>query len=165
MTPPWSILTPDSATGDKARAIYAIWKDLAGERFAPRRQDITLPQVSKLSPWLWLIDVMDGGRDFRFRLAGDRIVQFLGGRHQGMRLSELPLNPFFVRMRHTLVHCVEHKKPIALGPVETGYPGKEHWAMEVVVLPLSDDGETVDCMLGTMELWPLHTKQCARAAP
>ena len=37
----------------------------------------------------FIIDVVDGGQDFRFRFAGDRIIQFMGRRFAGILLSEL----------------------------------------------------------------------------
>ena len=148
----------DALVGDKVRAIYAIWEKLKGSRLAPERKEITLTQVRLLSPWMWIIDVLDEGADFRFRLAGDRIVQFLGGRYSGAAFSELPANPFYERMRRTLLHSLEKKSAVAVGPVRSNYPGKEHWETEIVVLPLSDDGKNVTALFGVMELWPLGSR-------
>ena len=150
-----SLKPADALISEKCRALHAIWKRVAGERLAPARSEITLGHVRRLSPWLWTIDVVDQGADFRFRLGGDRIVQFLGQRHSGRLLSQLPTNPFFSRMQHTLSHCIAHKKPVARGPLASGYPGKEHCEMEVVVLPLSEDGHSINCVMGAMELWPV----------
>ena len=149
---------PDAIVGDKSRALHAIWQKLTGDRLAPRREEVTLFLVRNLTPWLWTIDVIDDGADFRFRLTGDRIIQFLGECHAGLSLSELPKSPFTERLRHTLAHCVEHRRPVAVGPVQSGYEGKEHWEMEAVVLPLSEDGETINCLMGAIELWPVGTK-------
>ena len=145
----------EALVGDKVRAIYAIWEALKGPRLAPERKEITLAQVRALSPWMWIIDIIDDGADFRFRLAGDRIVQFLGGRDSGAAFSELPPNPFYERMRHTLQHSLENKSAVAVGPVRSNYPGKEHWETEIVVLPLSDDGAKITALFGAMELWPV----------
>jgi hypothetical protein len=117
--------------------------------------------VRNLAPWLWAVDVIDDGADFRFRLAGDNIAQFLEGLHAGMLLSELPQSPFYERLRQTLAHCVEHKQPVAVGPIRSGYEGKEHWEMEAVVLPLSEDGKIINCLMGAMELWPVGTNGAA----
>jgi hypothetical protein len=147
----------DKTVGEKSRALFEIWQTLKGERLAPRREEVTLAHTRALTSSLWFIDVVDGGKDYRFRLGGEEIVRFLGGRHTGQLLSELPDNPFFVRMKKTLSHCVAHGKPVSLGPSAATYPGKEHWEVEVVVLPLSEDGRTVSCLMGTLQLWPRGT--------
>jgi hypothetical protein len=154
----------DASIGEKSRALFAIWQALKGERLAPKREEVTLSHTRALTASLWFIDVVDGGEDYCFRLGGEEIVRFLGGRHSGMKLSQVPPNPFFERMKRTLAFCVEQKKPVSLGPIASGYPGKEHWEMEVVLLPLSGDGETVNCVMGTMQLWPRGTMTCAKRA-
>ena len=148
---------PDALVGDKSRALHAIWLKLTGDRLAPKREEFTLAHIRTLAPWVWSIDVIDGGKDFRFRLAGDRIIEFMQKRYVGAVLSELPRVPFFVRMQAILSHCVATQRPVAAGPFQSAYENKDHLEMEVVVLPLSDDGESVTALLGVMELWPLGT--------
>ena len=143
--------------GEKARVIHALWEKVRDSRIAPKRKEITLSLVRDVTPWMWIIDVVDDGADFRFRLAGDRIVQFLGYRNFGVLLSELPASPFYDAMGRILTQCFEAKEPLALGPVRSNHPGKEHWEVEIVVLPLSEDGERISALFGTMELWPLGT--------
>ncbi len=162
MKKPTDFKSADAIVGEKPRALHALWEKLAGDRLAPKREEITLSLARNLTPWLWTIDVVDGGADFRFRLAGDRIIQFLGEHHPGTLLSGLPKNPFYERIRHTLAHCVEHKRPVAFGPVRSEYGGKEHWEIEAVALPLSEDGKTVSCVIGAIELWPVGTIPAAR---
>ena len=152
----------DALVGDKARAMHALWEKLRGSRLAPKREEITLAKVRTLAPWMWIIDVVEDGADFRFRQAGDRVVQFLGAGRPGFLLSKLSAGPFADLMGRTLNHCVEVKRPVALGPARSIYAGKEHWETETVVLPLSEDGEKVTALLGTMEYWPLGTKSGER---
>jgi hypothetical protein len=147
----------DKTVGEKSRALFALWQALKGERLAPKREEVTLSHTRALTSSLWFIDVVDGGKDYRFRLSGEEIVRFLGGRHTGLLLSELSDNPFFARLRKMLSHCVAHGKPLSFGPAVTTYPGKEHWEMEMVALPLSEDGRNVSCLMGTLQLWPRGT--------
>src|ERR1700733_655679 len=67
--------------------VHAAWKKTAAGRMAPRREEITPALLKSALPWVWMIDVIDRGRDFRFRLAGDRIIQFMGRRYAGLLLS------------------------------------------------------------------------------
>ncbi len=148
----------ESAVGEKSRALHALWRELKGDRMAPKREEITLGHVRALSPWIWTIDVVDDGADFRFRMAGDRIIQFLGKRFAGSLLSGVPESPFFERMKRTLTHCVENKQPAAVGPVRSDYEDTDHWEIEALALPLSEDGDKVTGFVGAMEIWPLGTK-------
>jgi len=157
--------SPNALIGEKPRALYAIWRGLAGNRKAPKREEVTLSLVRTLSPWMWTSDVIDRGADFRIRLGGDRIVEFAGQRYAGKLLSDCPATLYFERARCLMAYCVEHRMPVATGPVPSGYSGKEHWEMEVVVLPLSDDGETITQLMGATQFWPRGaTTQPDRAA-
>jgi hypothetical protein len=153
----------DSVVGERNRSLHEIWKLTAGGRFAPRRAEITLPLVRALTPWLWMVDVLDRESDFRIRLAGDGVNQFLGGAFTGQPLSRLPHSVFIDRLRRALRHGVDHKVPVALGPIPSGHTGKEHWEMELIALPLSENDATVNCLMGTIELWPLGTYTPHRA--
>ena len=147
--------------GDRARAAHALWERVKGSRLAPKRQEITLALVRTLAPWMWIVEVVDDGEDFRFRQAGDRVVQFLGRRYSGTSLSELPSDPFFNRLETILARCLEQKAPVAFGPVRSAHPGKEHWEVEVIALPLSEDGEKVTALFGVVELWPIGSQKIA----
>jgi len=148
----------DAIIGERSRTLYTIWKNLAGNRLAPKRKEITLGLVGNLSSWMWTADVVDKGADFRFSLAGDRLTQFLGIYRVGSLLSEIPSSPFFERARLLYTYCVEHKQPVAIGPVRSSYEGREHWETEFVVLPLSEDGKNVTGLMGVFDLWPVGTK-------
>jgi len=156
-----SFKNPDAIIGHKSKALYEIWKSLTGGRVAPKREEITLGLVRNLTPWLWTADVIDNGADFRFRMAGDRIAQFYGQPLAGSPISELPNNPFLERVKQVLTYCVKDKRPVALGPIRSRREGKEHWEIEAVVVPLSEDGKTINCLMGTMELWPTGTSGAA----
>jgi hypothetical protein len=128
------------------------WKRVSAGRLAPRREEITPALLRSVLPSIWMIDVVDGGRDFRFRFAGDRVIQFMGQRYAGSLLSEHTDTPFFQRMRAILSECVRSKNPVAAGPVRSNLPGKEFLEMEVVVMPLSEDGKAVSCLFGAMDV-------------
>ena len=78
MMPNAKLKAVDAIVGERCRSLYDIWQNLTDGRVAPKREEITLSHVRRLTPWMWVIDVVDSGTDFRFRLAGDRVVQFLG---------------------------------------------------------------------------------------
>ncbi|HVV66347.1 MAG TPA: PAS domain-containing protein [Rhizomicrobium sp.] len=131
---------------------YEAWNRARGARFAPRREDMTPALLRGCLPWTWFVDVIDGGADFRFRLAGDRVVQFMGRRFAGEVMSAHLDEPFFARMQAFLRECLRRRGPVALGPMRSLRHGKEHLEIEVVAMPLSDDGAAVTTMFGALEV-------------
>jgi hypothetical protein len=145
----------DTAAGDRLPNIYKIWKQLACDRFAPKREEISPAKLRALLPWTWVVDVT--GNDFRFRIAGERVVEYLGHRHAGMLLSELRGLKFFELMHALFSHCVAQKKPIVHGPFQSSHANREHLEAEVLVLPHSEDGIHVTALCGGFEYWPYGT--------
>lgn len=143
--------SPQQLGSERLIGVYEAWKRIAGGRMAPRRDEITPALVKQALPWVWMIDAIDGGRDFRFRIAGDRIIQFMGRRYAGHLVSEFTDQPFFQDMRAVLKACAEQKRPMMVGPGRSKLSGKEHMELEVVVLPLSEDGANVTTLFGAME--------------
>jgi hypothetical protein len=145
----------DALTSERLASIYQIWKQLAGKRFAPRRDQISPAKLRTLLPWTWIVDVI--GNDFRFRIAGERVIEYLGGRHAGRLLSELRGPEFFELTQEIFSYCVAHKMPVAHGPLRSALVNREHYEAEVLVLPLSEDGVRVTALCGGFETWPYGT--------
>jgi hypothetical protein len=148
---------PSGLVSARLTALLRVWKDIAGDRIAPSRDEITPARIRGLMASSWMMDVIGDGDDFRFRFAGDRIIQFMGHRYAGTLLSSLRGHPFFDGMQAILSACVRTKQPIALGPIRSSYEGKEFLEMEIVVLPLSDDGARITALFGGFDTWPLGT--------
>lgn len=149
------VTSASDLTSERLAGVYAAWIRVANARMAPRREEITPALLKTALPWIWMIDSVDGGKDYRFRIAGDRIVQFMGRRYAGLLLSEFEGEPFFERMRAILQECVRLKHPLVAGPMRSNLKGREYLEMEVVVLPLSEDGEQVTTLFGAMEVNPV----------
>ena len=152
----------DELTGERVSAIHAVWKELAGDRVGPTREDVTPAKLRALLPWTWMVDVVDGARDFRFRLAGDRVIQYMGRRYTGSLLSQLRGPPFFESMHGIFAECVAQRQPVAQGPIPSSLEQREYLEGEVVVLPLSDDGAVITSLFGGFECWPLGTHYTKR---
>ena len=148
-------------TSDKLAGVHKIWLELAAAgSIGPKREEITPARLRGMMPWTFLIDIV--GEDYRFRFAGDRIIQFMGKRLQGALLSEFRGTPFFDGMHRFFSRGAEAKIPLVSGPAPVTYPGKEHLEMEVMVLPLSEDGKAVSGFLGAFDTWRLGTHASIR---
>jgi len=150
-----------AVTSDNLRSVYAVWKDVAGARIGPRRAELTPYYLRRTTPWTFMVDVIDGGKDFRFGFAGDRLMQFLEARCATPTLSGLRDIRFFAAAERLFRQCRENAKPLVSGPRPTGYKGKEHLEREVLLLPLSEDGVTVTGLLGAFDTWQLGTNSHA----
>jgi hypothetical protein len=157
MTVAVSFKSVEHLVSERLVGVLDAWKRMAAGRAAPRREEITPALLRTALPWIWMVDVVDGGKDFRFRLAGDRVIQFLGRRYAGELISESLDNPFFQRMRAILAECTEHKKPLAVGPLRSNLKGKEFFEIEIVVMPLSENGRQVSALFGAMDLSAVAT--------
>jgi len=152
MTVAVSFKSADQLVSERLVGVHDAWKRTAGERMGPKREEITPSLLRTALPWIWMIDVVDGGKDFLFRIAGERVIEFMGRRHAGELLSSNLENPFFQRMHAILVQCHRQRKPVAAGPVRSNLAGKDFLEMEVVVMPLSEDGRNVTTLFGALDL-------------
>jgi hypothetical protein len=79
----------DAPRHPDAAALTAYWRGKCAGRPMPDRRDIVPPEIVRLLPNLHISEVVDGGRDFRFRLFGTALVNFLNVELTGKLLSEL----------------------------------------------------------------------------
>jgi hypothetical protein len=154
-TPP-RLKSPDALVNRELADAYRAWLKVANGRFAPTRREVSPKNMKPVLATAFLLDVIDGGADFRLSLGGDKILRFLMNRlSPGMRLSEVAGTLFHERALRMMRYCVDTMLPVAAGPSQAALEGREFFSTEVLVLPLSDDGETVTSLLGAIHLAPL----------
>lgn len=166
MNLPRLIEKADDIPSVELRRLYAAWKGRAGDRIGPRRDEISPAELKFALPMLWLWDVVDGGQDYAFRLAGERIKTFMNIDFATKRLSQFPKTLFSDEVRLVFSHCVNDRKPLIVGPAPMTYELRKHHTVTVIVLPLSDNGADVTGLLGATEVEAMATKtppQPARA--
>ena len=122
------------------------WEQSRGGRELPTRADllpITLPRVL---PWLVMLDVINGGAEFRFRLCGTAIADILGFEPRGETLSVLP-EQLAERITVTGRYCIETRVPLRGVSSKSSMPGQEFQGTEICCLPVSNDGKTIDILV------------------
>ena len=134
--------------------LVAYWEAKRGGRMAPRRSDIDPIELKAHLPQLLLLDVLQAGVDFRYRLIGTAIVQGMGHDSTGRRVSEVfadhpaLLKSVLERFRHVVVKQV----PIFTRGRTLWVPDREHRRYVAVGMPLSEDGAHVNMILYEMIL-------------
>ncbi len=96
---------------------------------------------------IYLLDVLNGPRRYRFRLIGTRIVEGVGRDFTGRFFDEVYGGQ---SLDHGVIAnglVVDRGKPVRIyGTARLASRGQ--MGMEAVLLPLSADGETVDMLMG-----------------
>ena len=127
-------------------ALYEYWDSKRTGRRMPARHDLDPTDVPNLLPILFIWDV-DIERDtFVCRLCGTAVVELVGKDFTGQSFEEMHGGRYQPMKR-------EHQSVLATGEphlvVRTaGWLNKAHKTYERLLLPLSDDGRSVNMLLG-----------------
>ena len=128
----------------RLRGLLDYWESRRGEREMPLRRDI---DVLDLGPWLgnlMLIEVLEGGRDFRYRVYGSMLAQYYGRDLTGKTTDVVrPEARDLVRQEYRAV-LVDRQPVLVLRDRQV-----KHRTMRVakLVLPLSSTGAALDMLL------------------
>jgi hypothetical protein len=131
----------------------SYWRMLrGGERKLPSRDQLAPRDMRAILRNVVLLKVIDGGKDYEYRIVGDMFAWAYDLQFRGMRLSQIEAaEPAHgKRMRELYEHVRAAAKPVAL----QGWVGREianakFVYYETVVLPLGADSVTVDHILVT----------------
>jgi hypothetical protein len=131
-------------------SVRSYWLSKCETGSMPRRSDISPAQLKVQLPYILLADVVDGGKDFRYRLIGTQLTQFFPANPSGKLMSET-LTPFG---EATVAATLESYRNVAqrLAPMRLSgsgsWFGQDPKHFDAFLAPLSDDGTTVNMILG-----------------
>jgi hypothetical protein len=132
------------------RHLLAYWYDKRGERTLPALKDIDPTDIPWVLGQIWLCDrLVDSGR-FRYRLAGEKINAFWGHSIAGKYPDEfIPPDRLQSTTEKLAMACelpaIIHDRICLSLTEEIAQNG------ERVILPLSDDGRSVNVLLGAAQ--------------
>lgn len=128
------------------RYLYRDWDTRRGGRPFPARADFDPLELRYILGSLSLIDVLRDPLRFIFRLHASHNAARLGADLTGKEVAEMPSSaePDRVRAHYELV--VASRVPQVQRRGGTHADGIA-WEYEVLVLPLSSDGETIDMLM------------------
>ncbi len=115
----------------------------------PLRRDIDLMGMNPaFLPHVFLVDVLEDGRRFRWRLIGAHIVRHAGTDDTGLDL-DISVAP---HMRPTIIghyqQVVRERRPLCHRGDFTGRDGHDYHYERLLLPVLADDGASVDTVLG-----------------
>jgi hypothetical protein len=127
--------------------LHQLWEIKRGERLMPSRADFDPSEFRKLLPTIQLYDVGRAEGIYRVRLVGSALVALAGrdntGKPPGYGLPEAD-----ARAIVEILNLVVRRRAPLFGRGRVHWiTGKSHRKYEGSVLPLSDDGTSVNMIL------------------
>lgn len=71
------------------RDFLAYWRQQAGDRIAPRREDLDVLDIPTLMPHVIILEILQNPFDFQYRLVGTAISERSNKDYTGMKLTEI----------------------------------------------------------------------------
>ena len=131
----------------KTVELYRYWDACRGTRLMPRRADIDPVDMRAWLARMTLIDVDAAEQHFRYRLVGTEIVALRGFDPTGRRVEAAWPQDDAQLVQAAYRHVTEQKAAIFCHAAERWHFERDP-VVGVMLLPLSNDGETVDQILG-----------------
>lgn len=112
----------------------------------PSRADFQPRETVRFLPLISLIDVIEGGGDYRFRLVGSAVEEMLQTSLTGSKLSEYPHRESAEIMRRMYDIVVKEKSP-AFQKSKMRHPDHLGTEYAVLCLPFSDNDRDVNMII------------------
>jgi hypothetical protein len=141
------VVTLDDVENPLVRVGVAYWRSLRGAKSLPARAQLMPRDMSGILRNIVILRVIDGGKDYEYRVVGDNQVQSYGFNFQNLRISQIvAVAPEFGKL---MLGIYEHVRSTAEPFAVRGWIGKDvpdarFVYHESVFLPLGADGKTVD---------------------
>ena len=132
---------------DNLQFLYEYWNAKKGSRRAPARSDIDPLDFAKILPCILMYDVLRDPLDFRMRLYGTHLVNVSGHEFTGKMLNEIFPDDVEFKFRKELTNICETFEP-SLACYDGKWLNKDYVSYERLMLPLSEDDEDVNILLG-----------------
>ncbi len=137
------------------------WNEMRGERFAPAWEDFdffVFPE--KLVPKMYVIDVLDNPRDFRYRFIGTKLIEIEGKDYTGRSVDDLAVQKGEKLIRRQLDKYLDNPVPVFFAGSELVRDNNESVLYCGLRLPISDDGKSVSkivCLASFVKKTPEFT--------
>jgi hypothetical protein len=127
----------------------AAWERARQGRPMPSRIDMSPRVMRGFLKHTALIQVLDGGRDFRYRVVGDAVIIQQGVALNGMTTTDLDarIPGYGAQLARAYARVLRHRTPLAYRGLYFRPADKHTFSHESIMAPLGDDGEAVDHLI------------------
>lgn len=132
-----------------------LWRTVEPDAGLPGRQHLGPERLVGILDKIFLIDVLDGGERFRYRLIGTRIADWSGGDATGRYLDDPDCGENrwqFIDLVRTVART---RQPVVTIGHRAIFGGSAH-LFDRMMLPLARDGETIDMIIGVANARPVE---------
>ena len=126
--------------------LYQDWEDRRRGRAFPSRSDFDVLDLGYIIGNLSLLDVCYAPLRFRFRLHGSRVTERVGYEMTGKHVDELPTPDMRELVQRHYEQVIKRRVPI-VEVRERQIVDDRVLPCEVLAMPLSSDGDTIDMLL------------------
>jgi hypothetical protein len=145
-------ITPEEIRGrigachKNAQAMHDYWLAKRGSRAMPARADIEPVEIKKLLPMTVLVNVTADARRFVYRLVGTQEVAERGNDPTGKSVAEAFFGGSLEETLSCYEYVVRNRAPFCYRDPYAASDGQIQ-NDDIIYLPLSDDGESVNMIL------------------
>ncbi len=141
---------PERRPGKERRLVLRLldyWRGIAGDRSYPSMNDVHSDDMSDMWPFCFILDVDDNRKDPILRYVGKELAECYGETCENLRISELRKDSLLDRATLYVAEALRKGVPISYGDSFKG-PNGESVLCRSIMLPLSDNDETISLILG-----------------
>ncbi|WP_193183875.1 PAS domain-containing protein [Nisaea sediminum] len=131
---------------DRIERLIAYWRSKKSAGGLPGRRDIDPTEIPDLLPHIGLIDVLEGGQAFRYRLLGTHLNNIFGEDFTGKDVGEIKLGDYGAFLLDLYRSVLTATSPVVSDSVFE-FRDKNFLKVRRVLFPLAADGRTVDMIL------------------
>ncbi len=130
--------------------VRAYWESKRRGRLMPARADIDPVEMKAHLGWIVLADVLPDGADFRLRLVGTLVTDYFlrDGTGRTIKESFAEADPAVTDSVLAAFRTVVRERVPLRSFGRAGWLGQEFLDFDLLLLPLSADGEHVDIVMG-----------------
>ncbi len=142
----------DSLGAPQHQFLLRYWSDLRGARRMPHVNEIDAMEMRPALGYVNLLEAVEDGRDFRYRVFGSTVASVSGFDLTGQLASQLKASPYIVEFGVAVYRAARRRGEVLVtehGPPTAVYTSSWHR----LVLPFGDDrGEAARLLVGMVPM-------------
>ena len=137
---------PDALERRLVLRLLTYWRSLRGERDFPSFGEIDPSKIPNIWPDCLVLEVADGKDDPVFRVVGEGLAPYADGSLVGHRVSDIAQSTLLGAAVSYFDEVLQKGSPVCRGG-EFSSNGSTTFLYRSIILPMSDDGETISGLL------------------
>ncbi|MCE2510694.1 MAG: PAS domain-containing protein [Alphaproteobacteria bacterium] len=141
---------PERRPGKERRLVLRLldyWRGITGDRNYPSLNDVRSDDIADMWPFCFVLDVSENADDPLLRYVGEEIIECYGAPCVNLRVSEIRKDSLLDVATSYISEIQRKGVPISYGNSFKSDNG-EGVLCRSILLPLSDNNETISLILG-----------------